>query len=146
MKKLINKKVFITGASAGIGKACATAFANEGANLLLAARRTEKLSELAEELKKKYDVKIKTIKLDVRINEEVEQTLSSLDDDWKNIDILINNAGLARGFDKIYSGKIEDWEEVIKVRFEYFKKIKPVDTVMQVTRFINLHHIHFQCL
>ena len=113
MNKLINKKVFITGASAGIGKACALAFANEGADLLLASRRADKLVEIADDLKKKHNIDIKTIKLDVRNFNEVEQKLSSLEDKWKNIDILVNNAGLARGFDKIYEGKIENWEEMI---------------------------------
>jgi len=113
MKKLENKIVFITGASAGIGKACAMAFADEGADLLLAARRFEKLEELAEELIGKNKIKVNTIKLDVRNRNEVKDTLTSLNDEWKNIDILVNNAGLARGFSKIYEGKIDDWEEMI---------------------------------
>ncbi len=113
MKKLENKTVFITGASAGIGKSCAMAFAKEGADLLLAARRVERLSELSEELIGKYGIKVETIKLDVRNRNEVKNTLSSLEDEWKDIDILINNAGLARGFNKIYEGRIDDWEEMI---------------------------------
>lgn len=113
MKNLENKTVFITGASAGIGKACATAFAEAGANLLLAARRIERLNDLAEVLTDKYGIKVKPIKLDVRNHNEVKNTLSSLDDEWKNIDILINNAGLAKGFNKIYEGEIDDWEEMI---------------------------------
>jgi NADP-dependent 3-hydroxy acid dehydrogenase YdfG len=113
MKILENKIVFITGGSAGIGKACAMAFAEEGANLLLAARRVERLKELAEELIGKHKIKVKTIKLDVRNRNEVKDTLTSLNDEWKNIDILINNAGLARGFNKIHEGNIDDWEEMI---------------------------------
>jgi NADP-dependent 3-hydroxy acid dehydrogenase YdfG len=113
MKKLENRIVFITGGSAGIGKACAMAFAEEGANLLLAARRVERLKELAEELIGKHKIKVKTIKLDVRNRNEVKDTLTSLNDEWKNIDILINNAGLARGFNKIHEGNIDDWEEMI---------------------------------
>lgn len=113
MNKLENKTVLITGASAGIGKACAEAFADANANLLLAARRVERLNEFAEELVSKHGIKVKTIKLDIRNNNEVINTLSSLDDEWKNIDVLINNAGLARGFSKIYEGKIDDWEEMI---------------------------------
>ncbi len=113
MSQLSNKTVFITGASAGIGKACAAAFAKSGANLLLAARRINKLNELANSLSKEYKVKIKSVEMDVRNNDEVTEALSSLDNEWKNIDILINNAGLARGFDKIYEGKLTDWEEMI---------------------------------
>jgi len=100
-------------ASAGIGKACAEAFADANANLLLAARRVERLNEFAKELVSKHGIKVKTIKLDVRNNDEVKNALSSLDDEWKNIDVLINNAGLARGFSKIYEGKIDEWEEMI---------------------------------
>jgi len=113
MKKLENRIVLITGASAGIGKACAFAFAEEGADLLLTARRVERLNKLAEELVSKHGVKVKALKLDVRNHNAVKNTLSSLDDKWKNIDLLINNAGLARGFSKIYEGKVDDWEEMI---------------------------------
>jgi NADP-dependent 3-hydroxy acid dehydrogenase YdfG len=113
MKDLKDKTVFITGASSGIGKECAIEFANAGANLLLAARRVERLDELSNELTEKYNVKIRSVKLDVRNNSEVKSTISSLEDDWKDIDILINNAGLARGFSKIYEGNINDWEEMI---------------------------------
>lgn len=113
MMNLKGKTAFITGGSAGIGKACAIALASAGADLLLAARRIGQLNELANLLTKKYGIKVKAINLDVRNNNEVVSTLSSLEDEWKNIDILVNNAGLARGFDKIYEGKIEDWEEMI---------------------------------
>jgi len=113
MKDLKDKTVFITGASAGIGKECATLFAETGANLLLAARRIDRLIRFTYELREKYNIKVKELKLDVRNYQEVTDTLSSLDEKWKQIDILLNNAGLARGFDKIYEGKIEDWEEMI---------------------------------
>jgi NADP-dependent 3-hydroxy acid dehydrogenase YdfG len=113
MKYLKDKTVFITGASSGIGKACATLFAEAGANLLLAARRIERVKKLSEELRNQYQIKTKEIKLDVRNYDEVTNTLSSLGGEWKQIDILINNAGLARGFSKIHEGKVEDWEEMI---------------------------------
>ena len=113
MSNLKDKIVFITGASSGIGKACAEVFAEAGANLILTARRIDKINELAGKLINDNHIKVKTFKLDVRNYEEVENTISSLEDDWKEIDILINNAGLARGFDKIYEGKIENWNEMI---------------------------------
>ncbi len=113
MKDLKNKIVFITGASSGIGKACATLFAESGANLLLAARRIERVKKFCDELYKEHKIKTKAIKLDVRNHDEVTEIISSLDEEWKQIDILINNAGLARGFDKIHEGKIEDWNEMI---------------------------------
>ena len=113
MNNLRDKLVFITGASSGIGKACAESFANAGAKLLLAARRIDRLKKFAEELRIKYEVDVKTIKLDVRNYEEVKESLNKLEDDWKKIDILINNAGLSRGLDKIYEGKPENWDEMI---------------------------------
>ncbi len=113
MNNLANKIVFITGASSGIGKACAEAFARQNANLILTARRIEKLNELAQKLSAETGVNIKCMELDVRDKDKVNEVVSSLDDDWKNIDVLINNAGLARGFGKIYEGETEDWEEMI---------------------------------
>ena len=113
MIDLKNKLVFITGASSGIGKACAESFANAGARLLLAARRIDRLKKFAEELRIKYQVDVKEIKLDVRSYEEVKESFTKLEDDWKRIDILINNAGLSRGMDKIYEGKPENWDEMI---------------------------------
>jgi len=105
MNNLTNKIVFITGASSGIGKACAEAFAGQKANLILTARRIEKLNELAQKLSAETGVKVKCMELDVRDKDKVNEVISSLDDDWKNIAILINNAGLARGFGKIYEGE-----------------------------------------
>jgi serine 3-dehydrogenase len=113
METLKDKIVFITGASSGIGKACAEAFAGEKSNLILAARRIERLNRLADNLKNKFGIKIKTMKLDVRNLGEVQKSIAALDDEWKNIDILINNAGLARGFNKIHEGVVDHWEEMI---------------------------------
>ncbi len=113
MEKLKNKIVFITGASSGIGKACAEKFAEEGADLILSARRVDLLNEIYEPLKNKYGRNIYSFKLDVRNPSEVEKAVGALPDEWKKIDILINNAGLAKGYSKIYEGKISDWEEMI---------------------------------
>lgn len=113
MNQLKGKIVFITGASSGIGKACAEVFAREKANLILAARRLERIKILAKRLEKESKNKIMCIKLDVRDYAQVEQAINSLDNNWKKIDILINNAGLSRGLDKIYEGKKDDWDEMI---------------------------------
>lgn len=113
MKSLKNKIVFITGASSGIGKACADAFAKKGAKLILAARRNERLEILKKELKQKYNAKVLAIKLDVRNLKSVKNAVNSLSSDWKEIDILLNNAGLARGLNKFYEGNIKHWEEMI---------------------------------
>jgi 3-hydroxy acid dehydrogenase / malonic semialdehyde reductase len=110
---LKDKTVFITGASAGIGAACAFAFASEGANLILAARREDKLKKIAESVSAEYKVKIKLLVLDVRDYPAVKKTIEGIEPEWKSVDILINNAGLARGFSRIHEGDIEHWEEMI---------------------------------
>jgi serine 3-dehydrogenase len=113
MESIKNKIVLITGASSGFGEAISRLFAENGAKLIIAARRAEKLKSLADELRTKINAEILTLKLDVRNNEEVQKAIIGLDDKWKQIDILINNAGLSRGLDKLYEGKIQDWEEMI---------------------------------
>ena len=113
MSLLKGKITFITGSSSGIGKACAEVFAKEKSNLILTARRIERVNALAKKLEKQYGIKTKCIKLDVRNYEQVEKTINSLESNWKKIDILINNAGLSRGLDKIHEGKKEDWDEMI---------------------------------
>ena len=110
---LQGKIVFITGASAGIGAATALAFAAEGASLLLAARRSGKLAEVAAEAIKRGAPKVHSINLDVRNHWAVQTAIDELPAEWAEIDILVNNAGLSRGLDKLYMGKIEDWDEMI---------------------------------
>jgi 3-hydroxy acid dehydrogenase / malonic semialdehyde reductase len=110
---LKGKIVFITGASSGIGRSCGRAFAAQGARLILAARRLDRLEELAAELNPKTGRDVLLLKLDVRNQAAVEQAVSKLPSPWDSIDILVNNAGLSRGLDKLHEGKIEDWEEMI---------------------------------
>lgn len=111
---LLNGKItFITGASSGIGKACAEVFAKEKSHLILSARRIERLKPLANKLEKAHGIKVKCVKLDVRNYDEVKRMIDTLDNNWKKIEILINNAGLSRGLDKIHEGKKEDWDEMI---------------------------------
>jgi serine 3-dehydrogenase len=111
---LLNGKItFITGASSGIGKACAEVFAKEKSNLILSARRIGRLKSLALKLEIAHGIKVKCIKLDVRDYDQVKKSVGSLESNWKKIDILINNAGLSRGLDKIQEGKKEDWDEMI---------------------------------
>lgn len=113
MEMLAHQIVCITGASSGIGRACADEFAKLKCNLLLLARRKERLKELADHLTHLHHVRVHTEQLDVRNNADVERTFASLPSDWKRIDILLNNAGLSRGLDKLHDGKIQDWEEMI---------------------------------
>jgi 3-hydroxy acid dehydrogenase/malonic semialdehyde reductase len=107
------KIVFITGASAGIGAATALAFAAEGARLLLAARRAEKLAEIAAQASVNGAKHVHFFELDVRDQRAVQQAINDLPPEWAEIDILVNNAGLSRGLDKLYVGKTEDWDEMI---------------------------------
>lgn len=111
--KLINKTTFITGASAGIGLACAQKFAEQGSNLILLARRKEKLEQVADEIRNNYPVKVLTSTVDVRNYEEIKKLLDTLPAEFQKIDILINNAGKALGLSKIYEADLADWEEMI---------------------------------
>lgn len=113
MSSLRNAIVCITGASSGIGAACAEAFAREGAALLLSARRKDRVDQLAARLQKQHNIQVLTRQLDVRSQRQVEQTFAGLPDEWKPINILVNNAGLSRGLTKIHEGSIQDWEEMI---------------------------------
>lgn len=108
-----NQRVLISGASSGIGAACARAFASAGAHLLLLARRLDRLDELAAALRKEHGVQVRTDKLDVRDRAAVDAFVAGLPSPWSHIDILINNAGLSRGIDPIHTGNVEDWEEMI---------------------------------
>jgi NADP-dependent 3-hydroxy acid dehydrogenase YdfG len=110
---LKGKVVFITGASAGIGAATALAFASEGARLLLAARRAGKLAEIASLALERGALSVHSIDVDVRDHRAVQNAIDTLPDEWAEIDVLVNNAGLSRGLDKLYMGKLEDWDEMI---------------------------------
>lgn len=102
----------ITGASSGIGEACARKFAEGGYDLILTARRAEKLAELGAELEAE-STKVKTLTFDVRDAEAAETAINSLEPEWRKIDVLINNAGLALGLDKEYEGDPDDWNTMI---------------------------------
>ncbi len=113
MDSLKDKIVFITGASSGIGRSCARAFAALGSKILMCARRGERLAELAESLKRDHDVSVREVTLDVRGREAVGEAVAGLPEDWHRIEVLVNNAGLSRGLDKLHEGLISDWEEMI---------------------------------
>jgi 3-hydroxy acid dehydrogenase/malonic semialdehyde reductase len=110
---LKNQTVMITGASAGIGAACAESFAREGARLVLAARRLPRLEELAGRLLEAHGAETHLIELDVRDREAVDAAVAGLPAEWAAIDVLVNNAGLSRGLDKVHEGWHVDWEEMI---------------------------------
>ena len=109
----MDKIVFITGASSGIGAGCARKFASQGASLILNARNEEKLSALKEELEQQYGARVCLLPFDVRDRKTAAEALASLPDEWKAIDILINNAGLVIGVDKEHEGDLDEWDIVI---------------------------------
>lgn len=113
MLKLKDKIIFITGASSGIGEACARIFAEAGAKLILAARREDRIKKLAQEILKNHNTACLTIALDVRERQRVEQTINQLPTEWQGIDILVNNAGLALSSDPIQQGDIDNWDIMI---------------------------------
>jgi 3-hydroxy acid dehydrogenase/malonic semialdehyde reductase len=113
MSILENKIVFITGATSGIGKACAYSFAKEKANLIINARREDLLNEIAGDLRDNYGIKVLAFKMDVTKREEVEKAIADIPEEWKNIDILLNNAGLAKGLAKLHEDDPENWEVMI---------------------------------
>ncbi len=103
----------ITGATAGIGKATAELFAKNGYNLIITGRRKELLHEFTAYLKSTYHVDVLSLNFDVRNFKEVEKAIDSIPPDWRKINVLLNNAGLAVGMDSIQEGKIDDWERMI---------------------------------
>lgn len=142
MFTLQNKIVLITGASSGIGKACAIEFAKQKANLILAARRLDRLKKLSDELSKDYQIKVKCLKVDVRNFDDVQNRFNSLESKWKQVDILVNNAGLAKGLEKVFEGKLSDWDEMIDTNIKGLlnvtRVVSPEMVERQIGHIINL--------
>lgn len=109
----MEKIALITGASSGLGKSIACKLAKDGYNVIITGRRQERLVELEKEIETHYDVKALSLIFDVRLYSEVEAAINSLPDKWRNIDVLVNNAGLAVGLNPIQEGVIDDWERMI---------------------------------
>ena len=111
--KVPGKIVVITGATAGIGKATADIFAANGYRLILTGRRSERLEDLKAEYESKYQAEVLIKTFDVRDPFSIDEMMNNLEEAWQDIDILINNAGLAKGLEPIHEGKLEDWETMI---------------------------------
>lgn len=109
----MSKIALITGATAGIGEACAHVFARERYDLILTGRRADRLETLSKQLIAEYNVHVKTLVFDVRDREEVIGKLEELPDTWKNVNVLVNNAGLSQGLDPIQNGSYDDWETMM---------------------------------
>lgn len=106
-------KAFITGATAGFGKAIAIKFAEHGWDVIITGRRKDRLEALEREITSTFETKVFTLPFDVTKPEEVKEAIQSLPYDWKNIDVLVNNAGLASGLNVFNEGDIKDWEIMI---------------------------------
>ena len=109
----MGKIALVTGATSGIGEATAIFLAKEGYDLIITGRRGERVAALETSLKAEYGVKVLPLVFDVRSQAQVEENLGSLPDEWKAIDVLVNNAGLAVGLNPIQDGVVDDWERMI---------------------------------
>ncbi len=109
----MNRTIFITGATAGFGEATATKFAQNGDNIIITGRRSERLTALKAKLEQEFTCKVHVLSFDVRDEAAVKVAVTSLPNDWKNIDVLVNNAGLASGLDPIQNGNSDDWNKMI---------------------------------
>lgn len=109
----MNLIALITGATAGIGEATAQKLAGEGYNVIITGRRKARLKKLADYIEQSCNVKVLPLNFDIRNKHEVDETFEGIPEDWKNIDLLVNNAGLAAGLSHIQEGSITDWEQMI---------------------------------
>lgn len=123
----MSKIIFITGATSGIGKATAEIFAKNGWNLIINGRRKDRLDGLASTLSAQYKVKIQPSVFDVCNRDETEKNINSLTGEWKKIDVLLNNAGLAVGLNPVDKGLFEDWDRMLNTN---------IKGLLNVTRFI----------
>ena len=109
----MSKKILITGATSGFGEATALLFAKNGHDVIITGRRKDRLEKLKTKIESDFKTKVLILEFDVRNQKEVNKAIQSLPADWKKIDVLVNNAGLASGFDPIQTGNSEDWEKMI---------------------------------
>lgn len=135
--------VLITGATSGIGKATAYEFGSNGYNLILTGRRQDRLDEIRTDLERKFGIKTKVLCFDVRSFDAVKSNMATLDDAWSQIDILINNAGLARGLAPIHEGNVEHWETMIDTNIKGLLYMSKLVSKQMVSR--NSGHIINVC-
>ncbi len=141
----MDKIVLITGASAGIGKACAIKYAAAGFNIMITGRRLDRLYDLKNELEKDFSIKVLVLQFDVQNRMEVETQFNSIPTEWKNIDILINNAGLAAGRDLFQDANMDDWETMLNTNVHGLlyvsKAVIPLMIARQKGHIINMGSI-----
>jgi len=128
------KIIFITGATSGIGEGCARKFASEGSDLILNARNPEKLNSLKSELETTFGIEVCLLPFDVRDREAARTAINSLSGKWKNIDVLINNAGLVIGVDKQQEGNMDEWDTMIDTNIKGLLSITRIVTPGMVER------------
>ncbi|NOZ35589.1 MAG: SDR family NAD(P)-dependent oxidoreductase [Chlorobi bacterium] len=109
----MNKTALVTGSTSGIGKATALMLAKHNYNLIITGRRLQRLQDFEKELKEKYHIQVLILNFDIRNREETKKQIENLPENFQNIDLLINNAGLASGMDLIHEADIDDWEKMI---------------------------------
>jgi len=131
----MSKIVFITGATSGFGKACAEKFAANGYDLLLNGRRADRLQQLCSSLEKKYNIAALSMPFDVREEKSVFDSITALPEEWKKIDVLINNAGLAVGRDYFDEGDLDDWNTMVDTNIKGFMYIaKAISQLMALRK------------
>lgn len=128
------KIALITGATSGIGEACAHIFAQQGYHLVIVGRRENLLDKLAHHLSDKYAVEVKKLAADVRDKENINYVLDTLPASWKAIDVLVNNAGLSMGLDPFDKGSTDDWDTMIDTNIKGFLYVSKVVSGWMVER------------
>lgn len=134
-KKELTDTVMITGATSGIGKATAKLFASKGYRLILTGRRADRLADLKNEFEENFNTEVTTLAFDIRYKSATRDSFKSLPEEWKQIDLLINNAGLAKGYAPIHEGDLKDWDIMIDTN---------VKGLLYITRLVSPHMVKRQ--
>jgi 3-hydroxy acid dehydrogenase / malonic semialdehyde reductase len=134
----MEKIVLITGATSGFGKAIAEKFASQKWNCIITGRRSDRLHALADELRENHQVRVLSLVFDVQKKDEVFQNLGNLPEEWRDVDVLVNNAGLALGRDTIDEGNVADWETMIDTNVKGLLYV----TKVIVQRMVERNHGH----
>ena len=143
----MNKIALITGATAGIGKATALLLAENSYNVIITGRRQELLDEMKKEIEVKHKRNALSLCFDVRNQQEVEKAIGSIPSGWKNIDVLVNNAGLAVGLNPVQNGIIDDWERMIDTNIKGLlyvtQSVLPI--MIERARVMCQYRLHCRC-